>query len=117
MATISRNKARKQKHFRIRHHISGTMERPRLNVFKSLNNFEAQLIDDVSKTTIAFASTKQLKLEKSGNIAAAILVGEAIGQKMVDLGIKTIVFDRAGYIYHGKVKAFAEVIRAKGVKF
>lgn len=117
MAKISRNQARKHKHSRIRHHISGTAERPRLNVFKSLQNFEAQLIDDVSNHTIAFVSTKHLELQKGGNIEAAEQIGQVMGQKINDLGVKTIVFDRGGYIYHGRVKAFAEAVRAKGVKF
>lgn len=117
MAKISRNQARKQKHFRIRHYINGTAQCPRLNVFKSLQNFEAQLIDDVNQKTIAFASTKQLKIAKSGNIEAAKQVGTAMGQKINELGVKKIVFDRSGYIYHGRVKAFADAVRATGVKF
>ena len=117
MAKLSRNQARKNKHFRIRHYIKGTSSKPRLNVFKSLQNFEAQLIDDTKNQTIAFVSTKNLPLDKRGNIAAAIEVGNAMGEKIKSLGIKTIVFDRSGYIYHGKVKAFAEAVRKKGVEF
>lgn len=117
MANISRNEARKQKHLRIRQTIHGTASKPRLNVFKSLNNFEAQLINDDTNKTIAHFSTLSLKIKKGGNIKAATLVGEAMGDQINKLKIETIVFDRGGYIYHGRVAAFADAVRAKGVKF
>lgn len=118
MAKLSRNEARKVKHTRIRHqqNIYGTATKPRLNVFKSLSNFYAQLIDDQTNKTLASVSTLNDK-EYSGNIAAAAKLGALMGEKINELGIKEIVFDRGGYIYHGRVKAFAEAVREKGVKF
>lgn len=117
MANQSRNEARKAKHLRIRSKISGTASKPRLNVFKSLKNFEAQLIDDVAGKTLVQSSTLKLKIAKGGNIDAAKAVGTTLGEKMSALGIKEVVFDRSGYIYHGRVKAFADAVREKGVKF
>ena len=114
---LSRNQARVKKHLRIRSKIAGTADKPRLNVFKSLKNFEAQLIDDRARKTVASASTISLKIEKGGNIEAAKAVGKALGEKIQGLGIKEIVFDRSGYIYHGRVKAFADAVRESGVKF
>ncbi len=117
MAKISRSKARVKKHLRTRGKISGTATKPRLNVFKSNKNIEAQLIDDVAGVTLAQSSTLVLKIENGGNIAAATEVGKAIGAKIKALGIKELVFDRSGYIYHGRVKAIAEAVREEGVKF
>lgn len=117
MATKNRNKARVAKHVRIRNKISGTATKPRLNVFKSLQNIEAQIIDDVNGKTLAHSSTIKLKIAKGGNIDASKAVGADIADKAVALGIKEIVFDRSGYIYHGRVKALAEAVREKGVKF
>ena len=117
MSKISRNEARKKKHLRIRSKISGTATKPRLNVFKSLKNFEAQAIDDVKGHTIIHTSTLKLKIKKGGNIEAAIKVGEVMGKALKDAGIKEVVFDRSGYIYHGRVQAFAEAVRKQGVKF
>lgn len=117
MANISRNKARKQKHLRIRQNIHGTASKPRLNVFKSLANFEAQLIDDDKNVTIASCSTRVEKMKNGGNIEAATKLGSKMGDKIKALKIEEIVFDRGGYIYHGRVKAFADAVRAKGVKF
>ena len=117
MAKISRNKARKNKHLRIRSKISGTASIPRLNVFKSLKNFEAQLIDDQSGKTLVQSSTSKLKLKNGGNISAATEVGKDIAKKIKELGIEKIVFDRSGYVYHGRVAACANAIREEGVKF
>ncbi|WP_241007010.1 MULTISPECIES: 50S ribosomal protein L18 [unclassified Mycoplasma] len=116
MAKLSRNQARKVKHQRARYWINGTATKPRLNVFKSHQNFYAQLIDDQKRVTLASVST--LKDETyGGNIKAAEKLGELMGEKINSLGIKEVVFDRGGYLYHGRVKAFAESVRAKGVKF
>ncbi|AKA50105.1 50S ribosomal protein L18 [Mycoplasmopsis gallinacea] len=116
MANLSRNAARKVKHVRLRQNIFGTATKPRLSVFKSHQNFYAQLIDDTKGVTLASVST--LKDSKySGNIAAAKELGLAMGDKIVALGVKEIVFDRSGYLYHGRVKAFADSVREKGVKF
>ncbi|UWV77980.1 50S ribosomal protein L18 [Mycoplasmopsis cynos] len=113
---MSRNAARKQKHFRARYKINGTASKPRLNVFKSHQNFYAQLIDDVKGITLASVSTLSSK-EYSGNIESARKIGLLMGDKINKLGFKEVVFDRGGYIFHGRVKAFAESVREKGVKF
>ncbi|WP_029513308.1 50S ribosomal protein L18 [Mycoplasmopsis primatum] len=116
MATLSRNQARVIKHTRERQQIKGTAVKPRLCVFKSLQNFYAQLIDDTKGTTLASVSTLE-KGKYNGNIKAAAILGEKMGEIIKGLKIKSIVFDRSGYIYHGRVKAFAEGVRSKGVKF
>ncbi|UWV93080.1 50S ribosomal protein L18 [Mycoplasmopsis cynos] len=107
---------KKQKHFRARYKINGTASKPRLNVFKSHQNFYAQLIDDVKGITLASVSTLSSK-EYSGNIESARKIGLLMGDKINKLGFKEVVFDRGGYIFHGRVKAFAESVREKGVKF
>lgn len=112
----SRNKLRQKKHLKIRQKISGTSSRPRLSIYKSHQNFYAQLIDDEKGVTLASASTLNDK-EYSGNIKAATKLGTEMGKKIKGLKIETIVFDRSGYIYHGKVKSFAEAVRAEGIKF
>ena len=117
MAKLTRSQARKKRHWKVRSKISGTSEIPRLNVFKSLKNIEAQLIDDVKQKTLAHSSSISLKLKNGSNIEAASKVGEDIGEKIKALKIKQVVFDRSGYIYHGRVKALAEATRKKGVKF
>lgn len=118
MAQLSRNKARLVKHLRERQTIKGTASKPRLVVFKSHQNFYAQLIDDLKGHTLASVST-YVKGEYHGNVVSAQKAGEQMAQKISELGIKELVFDRGGYIYHGRVKAFAEAVRqhAKGVKF
>ena len=117
MAKMTRTKARRKKHLRIRSKISGTSSVPRLNVFKSHKNIEVQLIDDVAGKTLAFSSTLSLKLPYGGNIESAKKVGLDIAEKILALKIEKIVFDRGGYIYHGRIKALAEIVREKGVKF
>ena len=117
MAKISRTKARQKKHLRVRSKISGTATTPRLNVFKSLKNIEVQLIDDVKGITLASSSSRSMKIENGGNIAAATLVGKDMGAKIKALKIKSLVFDRGGYLYHGRVKALADAVREEGVKF
>lgn len=106
---------------RVRRKISGTAERPRLNVFRSLNNIYAQLIDDEKGATLASASTLapelKGKLPSCSNAAAAAAVGDLLAKKAVEAGLKSVVFDRAGYIYHGRVKALAEAARAGGLEF
>ena len=106
---------------RVRKKISGTGERPRLNVFRSLNNIYAQIIDDEKGVTLASASplAPELKgkLDSCSNTAAAAAVGELIAKKAIDAGIKNVVFDRAGYIYHGRIKALAEAARSGGLEF
>ena len=113
--------ARKRRQRRIRMKISGTAERPRLNVFRSLGHIYAQVIDDVSGHTIASASTvdKKLRGELDGKNKSdqAKLVGEAVAQRAKDAGVETVIFDRGGFIYHGRVKALAEGAREGGLKF
>lgn len=112
---IDRNEARQKRHSRIRHHVSGTVERPRLNVFRSNANIYAQIIDDVKGVTLVSASSKDLA--NGGNVAAAQEVGKLIAEKAIEKGIKKVVFDRGGYLYHGRVKALAEAAREAGLEF
>lgn len=116
-----KNQLRKKKHMRIRNRISGTPERPRLNVYKSSKNIYAQLIDDSKSTTIVSASTVDAAIKGSiksgGNKEAAKEVGKLIASRAVEKGIKTIVFDRGGYIYHGRIKELADAARAEGLEF
>ena len=110
-----RNEIRKRIHARIREKVSGTTARPRLNVYRSLNHIYAQVIDDQQGVTLASAST--VKLKTGGNIAAAKEIGKEIAQKAVEKGIKQVVFDRGGYLYHGRVKALADAAREAGLEF
>ncbi|AAT27737.1 50S ribosomal protein L18 [[Mycoplasma] mobile] len=113
---LSRNDARKAKHLRIRNKIRKTTNLPRVFVYKSLQNFYAQLFDDKLNKTIVSLGTSKNK-EYSGNIAAAKKLGHEMGALLKTKKIDKIVFDRSGYIYHGRVKAFAEAMREEGVKF
>jgi large subunit ribosomal protein L18 len=117
----SREEARKARHFRVRKKVVGTPERPRLNVFRSLKHIYAQIIDDYSGKTLASASTidKELKgkITTGGNIEAAKIVGSLIARRAVEKGIKRVVFDRGGYLYHGRVKALADAAREGGLEF
>ena len=116
-----RNVVRAKKRNRVRKKISGTTERPRLNVFRSIQNVYAQIVDDERGVTLVAASTLspelKAKLTTGGNIEAAAAVGELVAKKALEAGIKGVVFDRAGYIYHGRVKALAEAARAGGLEF
>lgn len=116
---INRVKVRKRVHERIRERLRGTAEQPRLAVFRSLNHIYAQVIDDESQRTLAAASSKdkELKLKKGGNVAAAKLVGELLAKRAIEHGIEKVVFDRGGFIYHGRIKTLAEAARAAGLKF
>ena len=117
----SRSEGRQKKHRRMRNHIIGTPERPRLAVFRSNAHMYAQIIDDESHKTLVSASTTQkdvrAELEKTNDKAAASYLGTVIGKKAVDAGITEVVFDRGGYIYHGKVAALADAAREAGLKF
>lgn len=117
----SRAKVRENKHRRLRNRISGTTERPRLAVFRSNNHMYAQIIDDTVGNTIAAASTldKEVKdaVEKTNNVAAAAQVGTVIAKRALEKGITTVVFDRGGYIYQGKVQALADAAREAGLTF
>ena len=116
---ISRKDARKTRHYKIRKQVTGTSERPRLNVFRSSNNIYAQLIDDTKGVTIASASSRdaELKLTNGGNVEAATKVGELLAERAKKAKIKQVVFDRGGYLYHGRVKALAEAARGQGLEF
>ena len=116
---VDKNEKRQKRHFRSRKNIFGTAEKPRLNVYRSLSNIYAQVIDDVAGTTLVAASSldKDLNLSYGGNVAAAKAVGEAVAKKAIAKGIDTVVFDRGGYIYHGRVAALAEGAREAGLKF
>ena len=117
----SRTEVRLQKHRRMRSKISGTTERPRLCVFRSNNHMYAQVIDDTVGKTLVSASTlqKEVKadLEKTNNVEAASKLGTVIAQRALEKGITTVVFDRGGFIYQGKVKALAEAAREAGLEF
>ena len=115
-----RNAIRQRVHNRIREKISGTATRPRLNVYRSLNHIYTQLIDDLNGVTIASASsmTKSSEGRKSGgNVAAAVSVGKLIAERAKEKGITMVVFDRGGYLYHGRIKALADAAREAGLEF
>ncbi|KGR79725.1 50S ribosomal protein L18 [Ureibacillus manganicus] len=113
-----KNQVRKKRHARVRTKISGTAERPRLNVFRSNKNIYAQLIDDVAGVTIVSASTQEKDFEGAGNNAeAAAKIGQIIAKRAVEKNITNVVFDRGGYLYHGRVKALAEAARENGLEF
>jgi large subunit ribosomal protein L18 len=112
------NAQRLKRHKRVRGKVSGTSERPRLNVFRSGNNIYAQVIDDTKGLTLATASSLEKSFEGRGNnVEAAAKVGEMIAQRAKDKGIDTVVFDRGGYLYHGRVKALADGAREAGLNF
>lgn len=118
---ISRNDIRKRKHARVRRKIMGTPERPRMCVFRSLNNMYVQIIDDTKGQTLAGASSQDKeikdKIKTGGNAESAGEVGKLIAAKAKAAGIENVVFDRGGYLYHGRVKALAEAAREAGLKF
>lgn len=117
----TRSVVRQNKHRKIRNHISGTAERPRLAVFRSNNHMYAQIIDDTVGNTLVAASTleKDVKaeLEKTNNVDAAAYLGKIIAKKALDKGIKVVVFDRGGFIYQGKIQALADAAREAGLEF
>ena len=115
------NKQREIRHTRVRNKISGTTERPRLNVYRSLNNIYAQVIDDTTGCTLVSASTldEEIKaaVKSTGNKEAAKAVGTLVAKRALEKKIKNVVFDRGGYIYHGRVKELAEAAREAGLEF
>ncbi len=117
----SRQEVRVKKHMRIRNRLSGTTERPRLAVFRSNNHMYAQIIDDTVGNTLVAASTveKEVKaeLEKTNNVDAAAYLGTVIAKRAIEKGIDTVVFDRGGFLYHGKIAALADAAREAGLKF
>ncbi len=117
MANRNRAEVRTAVHSRIRRKVRGTTERPRLAVYRSLNHIYAQLIDDEKAQTIASASTteKKLGVKAGGNIEAAKKVGQTIAERALAAGVSSVVFDRGGYLYHGRVKALTDAARAAGL--
>ena len=117
----SRSEVRVNKHRQLRNRFSGTAERPRLAVFRSNNHMYAQIIDDTVGTTLVSASTVQkdvkAELEKTNNVDAAAYLGTVIAKKAIEKGINTVVFDRGGFIYQGKIKALADAAREAGLEF
>ena len=113
------NAQRKKRHKRVRARLSGTPETPRLNVFRSEANIYAQVIDDTKGITLVSASTldKDLKGNYGGNVKAAAEVGKLVAKRALEKGIEAVVFDRGGYLYHGRVKALADGAREGGLKF
>ena len=117
----SRSEVRVNKHRKLRNRFSGTAERPRLAVFRSNNHMYAQIIDDTVGNTLVSASTLQkdvkAELEKTNNVEAAAYLGTVIAKKAIEIGITSVVFDRGGFIYHGKIKALADAAREAGLNF
>ena len=114
-----KNAVRRKRHARVRTRLSGTEARPRLNVFRSNKHIYAQLIDDVNGVTLASASTldKEINLDSSNNVDAAVKIGELVAKRAVEKGVKTVIFDRGGYLYHGRIKALADAARENGLEF
>ena len=113
----SKNVSRVRRHARVRRKVSGTSECPRLCVYRSNKNIEAQIIDDVKGVTVAASSSMTLKLENGSNVEAAVAVGKDVAEKAKAAGVAKVVFDRSGYIYHGRVKALADAAREAGLEF
>jgi large subunit ribosomal protein L18 len=114
---IKRDEIRQRIHARIRRKLAGTTERPRLSVHRSLNHIYAQVIDDHTGQTLASASTLTMKAKTGGNVSAAKEIGKTIAEKAKEKGVKKVVFDRGGYLYHGRIKALADAAREAGLEF
>src|SRR6202142_2835998 len=114
---IKRNEIRQRIHSRIRRKLAGTGERPRLNVYRSLNHIYAQVIDDQKGETLVSASTLSLKAKTGGNVAAAKEIGKAVAELAVKQGIKKVVFDRGAHLYHRRMKELADAAREAGREF
>ena len=116
---VSRNDNRKKRHLRIRQTVIGTPDRLRLNVFRSNKQIYAQIIDDTTGKTLCSASSldKEVSVKNGSNVEAAALVGTLVAKRALDLKIEAVVFDRGGYLYHGRVKALAEAARENGLEF
>jgi large subunit ribosomal protein L18 len=120
LTKIGKNEKRGHVHTRIRKKLQGTADRPRLNVYRSLNHIYVQVIDDLNGKTLVSASTAEGKKEarnKGGNVASAKVVGKTIAERAKEKGVTKVVFDRGGYIYHGRVKALADAAREAGLQF
>ena len=119
MAQYNKNEARQKRHIRVRKRVVGTPERPRLNVYRRVGHIYVQVIDDKAGVTLASASSidKKLELKTGGNVDAAKAVGKAIAERAKSAGVSKVVFDRGGYLYHGRVAALAEAAREGGLDF
>ena len=117
MPRDSKDQIRRRIHTRIRSRVQGTQERQRLAVFRSLNHIYAQVIDDVQGHTLVAAASNEKDAGNGGNIAGAKAIGKLVAQRAQDKGIKAVVFDRGGYLYHGRVKALADAAREAGLEF
>ncbi|KFE41215.1 MULTISPECIES: 50S ribosomal protein L18 [Staphylococcus] len=118
ISKIDKNKVRLKRHARVRTKLSGTSEKPRLNVYRSNKHIYAQIIDDVKGVTLAQASTKDSDIDTSvTKVEMATKVGESIAKKASEKGIEAVVFDRGGYLFHGRVKALADAARENGLQF
>lgn len=115
----NKNATRKKRHARVRAKLAGTAARPRLNVFRSNKHIYAQLIDDANGVTLASASTldKEISLDATSNVEAAKKVGELVAKRAVEKGVSEVVFDRGGYLYHGRIQALADAARENGLQF
>ncbi len=117
IAKTERNAIRRRVHHRIREKISGTAERPRLNVYRSLNHIYAQVIDDAAGVTLVASSSLAAKLPSGGNVASAKEIGRLVAEQALAKGVRKVVFDRGGYLYHGRIKALADAAREAGLEF
>lgn len=120
LTRLGKNQKRGHVHERIRKKLEGTAERPRLNVYRSINHIYVQVIDDLNGKTLVSASTAEGKKEsrnKGGNVASAKAIGKTIAERAKAKGVTKVVFDRGGYIYHGRVKALADAAREAGLEF
>jgi large subunit ribosomal protein L18 len=119
MAQINKNETRQRRHVRVRKRVNGTPERPRLNVYRSTAHIYVQVIDDMAGKTLASASSadKALKLKLGGNIDAAKAVGSEVAKRAIAAGVTKVVFDRGGYLYHGRIAALADAAREAGLEF
>jgi large subunit ribosomal protein L18 len=116
---LDKNAVRRKRHARVRAKLSGTSTRPRLNVFRSNQHIYAQVIDDMNGVTLASASTldKEFSLDSTSNVEAAQKVGELVAKRAVEKGITSVIFDRGGYLYHGRIQALADAARENGLQF
>ena len=114
---VKRNETRQRIHARIRQKVHGSAQRPRLNVYRSLNHIYAQVIDDNQGLTLASASTVTAKVKAGGNLEAAKEIGKLVAERAQEKGVKQVVFDRGGYLYHGRIKALADAAREAGLEF
>lgn len=119
ISKVSKNVTRQKRHLRIRQNVNGTAQKPRLDVFRSNKQIYAQIIDDTTGRTLCSASSldKEINLSNGSNVAAATEVGTLVAKRALALNIEAVVFDRGGYLYHGRVKALADAARAAGLKF